>query len=416
MMKERGRYNLNFAPSASMRTPRSGQYGALVHLKRSKPDMIIGVCGCMVQQKHMAEKIKASFHHVDMVFGVHALYRLPEILYRAITEGRRIFEVTESEGAIAESLPVLRKSVIKSWVPVMYGCNNFCSYCIVPYVRGRERSREPGAIVSEIEGLVKNGCRDVTLLGQNVNSYGKDLNNDYDFSRLLSDINAVPGEFTIRFMTSHPKDASKKLFDTMAECKKVARHIHLPFQSGSNRILRAMNRSYTIEHYINLIEYARSVIPGISVTSDIIVGFPGETEEDFSGTLNTVKTVKFNQLFTFIYSKRSGTPAAEMPDNESREVKLERFNRLLALQDEVSREIKPAPARKSGFWSRVSRTRNSNLAARTQGNRPVHFLATLPVGCFVSLKVTDSSKWAVTGELTTDRGHACQSFPHADAA
>lgn len=380
-----------------------GNIGALVHLKRSKPDMIIGVCGCMVQQKHMAEKIKASFHHVDMVFGVHALYRLPEILYRAITEGRRIFEVTESEGAIAESLPVLRKSVIKSWVPVMYGCNNFCSYCIVPYVRGRERSREPGAIVSEIEGLVKNGCRDVTLLGQNVNSYGKDLNNDYDFSRLLSDINAVPGEFTIRFMTSHPKDASKKLFDTMAECKKVARHIHLPFQSGSNRILRAMNRSYTIEHYINLIEYARSVIPGISVTSDIIVGFPGETEEDFSGTLNTVKTVKFNQLFTFIYSKRSGTPAAEMPDNEPREVKLERFNRLLALQDEVSREINFLPP---GTEIRVlveseQNTKFGNLAARTQGNRPVHFFGnTSLVGCFVSLKVTDSSKWAMTGELT----------------
>lgn len=379
-----------------------GNIGALVHGKNKKPDQLIGVCGCMVQQQHMADKIKKSFRHVDMVFGVHALYRFPEILFRAITEKKRIFEITKSDGEIAESMPTLRKSSIKAWVSVMYGCNNFCTYCIVPYVRGRERSRSPEAVISEIEKIVENGCRDITLLGQNVNSYGKDLNVGYDFSRLLLDINKVPGEFKIRFMTSHPKDATKELFDTMAGCEKVARHIHLPFQSGSNRILRAMNRNYSIEHYKQLVDYARSVMPDISVTSDIIVGFPGETEEDFLDTLNAVENIKFNQLFTFIYSKRSGTPATSLPDDETRENKLKRFNRLLKLQEEVSREINFIPSGEEAtvLIEEEQTSKYGNLLGRTQGNRPVHIHGDASiVGSYTTVKIIDGAKWAMTGEL-----------------
>lgn len=313
-----------------------GHIGALAHLKKARPDVIICLCGCMVQQEHIPDKIKKSYPQVDLVFGTHALWRFPELLYRRLTGDKRIFDTSgDVAGYIAEGLPVLRDGGHKAWLSIMYGCNNFCTYCIVPYVRGRERSRTPEEIVKELEDLVKEGYKDITLLGQNVNSYGKDLDESIDFSDLLVRLNAVPGDFLLRFMTSHPKDASYKLFDTMATCDKVAKQLHLPFQSGSDEILRRMNRGYTAQHYRDLIAYARSKMPELTLSSDIIVGFPGETEEDFEQTRALVEQVGFDMLYTFLYSKRSGTPAAEMQDNTPHAVKQQRFERLLQTQDAV---------------------------------------------------------------------------------
>ena len=292
----------------------------------------------------MADKLKKSFPYVNLVFGTHALYKFPELLYRALTGKKRVFEILDTDGAIAEGLPVLRKDPVKGWVSVMYGCNNFCSYCIVPYVRGRERSRTPEAVAGEVAELLRSGVRDVTLLGQNVNSYGRDLDSDVDFSALLRKLQDLPGEFRIRFMTSHPKDAGQRLFDTMAACSKVCKHIHLPVQSGSDRVLQRMNRRYNREQYAELIAYARRVMPGISVTSDVIVGFPGETEEDFQDTLDLVRQVEFDALFTFLYSKRRGTPAAQMEDTTPDAVKKERFERLLALQNQIAEKKKSLPS------------------------------------------------------------------------
>ena len=246
-----------------------GNVGALVHTKRRRPGQIIAICGCMAQQAHMVEKIKNSYHHVDLVFGTHALYRFPELLLRVMTTKKRVFELVDTDGRIFEGMPVYRENQVKAWVSIMYGCNNFCSYCIVPYVRGRERSRAPQMILDEISGLIAQGARDITLLGQNVNSYGRDLDEEVDFAALLAQINALPGEFKIRFMTSHPKDATPRLFETMARCEKVAHHIHLPFQSGSDRILKAMNRGYTQEQSVALTRAARALMPDISFTSDV---------------------------------------------------------------------------------------------------------------------------------------------------
>ncbi len=379
-----------------------GNVGALVHVKR-KHDCIIAVCGCMVQQEKMKEKIKNSYRHVDMVFGVHALYRFPELLYRVITEKKRVFDTEESDGRIIEGLPVLRKDNTKAWVSIMYGCNNFCTYCIVPYVRGRERSRTPENIINEIIELVSNGCRDITLLGQNVNSYGHDLDCDVDFSRLLEMINDIPGDFWIRFMTSHPKDATPRLFDTMAKCEKVVNHIHLPFQSGSDRILKLMNRRYDSTDYRRLVEYARSKMPDISVTSDVIVGFPGETEEDFSETLRLISDIGFDGLFVFIYSKRSGTPAAEMEDKTPRKEKTERFARLFELQDKITEERSRkilGTSVKVLVESIQEEQKGCNLLARTEGNRPVYVKGDAGlVGSFAHAIITDSSKWGMYGEL-----------------
>ncbi len=379
-----------------------GNVGALVHIKRRRA-CLIGVCGCMVQQPAMAEKIKKSFPYVDMVFGVHSLYKFPEILYRALTTKKRVFEIEASEGAIVEDLPVLREDKVKAWVSIMYGCNNFCTYCIVPYVRGRERSRDPEKVIAEIKKLIDEGCRDITLLGQNVNSYGNDLDADVDFSSLLEMIDALPGDFRIRFMTSHPKDATERLFDTMARCKKVAHHIHLPFQSGSDRILSAMNRRYDGARYRELVAYARSKMPDISVTSDVIVGFPGETEEDFEETLRLVKDIGFDGLFVFIYSKRSGTPAAEMEDKTPRAEKVARFQRLFDMQDKITSErslyllgtevdVLIESVQKDG--------KGGNLLARTEGNRPVYVSGDESlVGTFAKAQITDSSKWGMYGNL-----------------
>ena len=289
-----------------------GNLGALKHNKKQNPDMLIGVCGCMVQQEHITERIRKSFPYVDMVFGTHVLHTLPQIIYEAMTTHKRQISIPQMDGVIAEGIPLRRESALKASVPIMYGCNNFCTYCIVPYVRGRERSRDPEDILAEVRQLVENGCKEVLLLGQNVNSYGRGT--DVNFPELLRRINDIPGEFRICYMSSHPKDATRELIDTIAECGKVTRHFHLPVQSGSNRILKLMNRSYTREHYLELINYAKERIPDVALTSDIIVGFPGETYEDFQDTLSLIREVKYDSLFTFIYSPRKGTKAAEMPD------------------------------------------------------------------------------------------------------
>ncbi len=273
-----------------------GNLGALKHNKRRKPDMLIGVCGCMVQQEHIAERIRKSFPYVDMVFGTHVLHTLPQLIYEALTTRKRQISIPQSDGVIAEGIPLRRESGLKASIPIMYGCNNFCTYCIVPYVRGRERSREPEVIVEEARQLVAQGYKELLLLGQNVNSYGRGT--DVNFPELLRRINDIPGEFKISYMSSHPKDATRELIDTISECEKVTRHFHLPVQSGSSRILKLMNRGYTREHYLELINYAKQRIPDVALTSDIIVGFPGETYEDFKETLSLIREVGYDSLFT----------------------------------------------------------------------------------------------------------------------
>ena len=380
-----------------------GNVGALKHGKNKKPEQIIGICGCMVQQAHMTEKVRKSFHHVNLVFGTHAVHRLPELLYRVLTSGKRVFDITETEHEIVEGLPVLRASKTKAWVSIMYGCNNFCSYCIVPYVRGRERSRSADVIVEEITALIQDGARDITLLGQNVNSYGLDRDDGVNFSELLRRLNAIPGKFRLRFMTSHPKDASKELFDTMAACEKVCKHIHLPFQSGSDRVLKEMNRKYTRAHYQGLIAYARSLMPDIAITSDVIVGFPTETEEDFNETLELVQTVGFDALFTFLYSRRSGTPAAKLEDVSTKEERQDRFERLLALQNEHSKERNQRHlGTRIEVLIEADTPEEKNLLARCDDNRPVRFAGDpVLVGKFAIVEITECAKWSMEGTVVS---------------
>ena len=277
-----------------------GNVGALKPLKTDKKDMIIALCGCMMQQSHVADRIRQSYPFVNLVFGTFAIHRFPELMYRVLRGGKRVFEIGETQEPVPEGLPVRRDSLFKAWLPIMYGCNNFCSYCVVPYVRGRERSRTPEAVLAEAKEIIAGGAKEITLLGQNVNSYGKNASDGVNFPKLLKMINDLPGDFHIRFMTSHPKDCTKELLDTMAACEKADRHLHLPFQSGNNRVLKAMNRGYTRESYLELIRYARKVMPDISITSDIIVGFPGETYDEFRDTVSLIEEVKFTSLFTFI--------------------------------------------------------------------------------------------------------------------
>lgn len=313
-----------------------GNVGALKKLKEKNPRLVIGVCGCMAQQQHIVDKLRKSYPYVDLVFGVDGIDRLPAMLAERFRRGKRYLEDPHSRNAVVEELPIRRDSGFRAWLPIMYGCDNFCTYCIVPYVRGRERSREPGDILAEFKQLIEQGYKEITLLGQNVNSYGKGLADPIDFADLLNLLCEVPGDYQIRFMTSHPKDASHKLIDTIAAQPHLCKHIHLPVQSGSDRLLQQMNRHYTAEQYRELIDYARKKIPGVTFSSDIIVGFPGETEEDFQKTLELVEDVGYMQLFTFIYSKREGTPAAKMEDPITREEKTERMERLLRTQERVA--------------------------------------------------------------------------------
>ncbi len=378
--------------------------GQFKHLKEKNPDLIIGICGCMVSQETRKERIKHSYPYVSFLFGTSMLYRMPEILYRYLHEHKRQFFLDAGDaGNIAEGIPVRRGNSRQAWVSIMYGCNNFCTYCIVPYVRGRERSRRPERILDEIRGLIAEGYREFTLLGQNVNSYGRDLEDDIDFPDLLEKICALEGDFRVHFMTSHPKDASKKLIDVMAANDKAAKHFHLPLQSGSDRVLAAMNRRYTIAQYLDILSYMRQKMPDITVTSDIIVGFPGETEEEFEETLEAIKAARCDQLFTFIYSPRTGTPAAEMeqlPDD----VKGTRMTRLLAVQNEIMLEKNRACVGREYdiLVEGVSRGDKTMYAGRTEGGKLVHFPADEGLsltGRVVKVKITAAETYNLWAEI-----------------
>ena len=376
-----------------------GNLGALTHTKRRHSGQKIFLCGCMAGQDHVVERIRNSYPHVDGVFSTHHLWQFPEILYRVLTGKKRQFYTEDSPGSISEGLPHQRDSKLKAWVSIMYGCNNFCTYCIVPYVRGRERSRKADDILRECEELIANGCREITLLGQNVNSYGKDLQEGLDFSDLLSRICKIPGDFLIRFMTSHPRDASRKLFDTMTANPKIAKQLHLPFQSGSSRVLKAMNRHYDRQTYLEKVEYAKSVMPDLVLTSDVIVGFPGETGEEFEETLTLIEKVRYDSLFTFIFSPRIGTPAASMEDPTPKEEKNRRFDKLCALQNTVSEEIHRSYIGKT-LRCLIDGTDKEFLTARTEGGRLVRFMGDASlIGTFAPITITGATTWSLTGKL-----------------
>lgn len=381
-----------------------GNVGALKRWKAQSPKHKLLLCGCMMQQPHIVEKLKQSYPYVDLIFGTHVIHQLPELLLSVLQQHKRVFYTPESDGVIAEGLPIRRDGTLKAWVPIMYGCNNFCTYCIVPYVKGRERSRQPEAILAEVRQLVEQGYKEITLLGQNVNSYGKTLEHPISFAQLLTQIDAIPGDFRIRFMTSHPKDATKELFDVMAKSQKICHHLHLPVQCGSNRILQAMNRRYTVEQYLGLIDYARSVMPDISFTTDIIVGFPGETLEDFQGTMELLKKVRYDSLFSFIYSKRVGTKAASMPDDTPHSVKSDRLQQLLALQRTIGEEVLSEYVGKTLriLVDGAGKSGEGYLTGRTDQYLIVDFPGdSALIGQFVTVKITKALNWALLGELVS---------------
>ena len=374
-----------------------GNVGALVHTKKANKNQIIVFCGCLAGVPETVAKVRESYEHVKLVFPPNQLWRFPELLYKTFTEKKRVFEPDCENAQIAEGLPFKRDSLIKAWLPIMYGCNNFCSYCIVPFVRGRERSRSTQAVLAEADSLIEAGYKDITLLGQNVNSYKGELN----FAKLMSSISSIEGDYLLRFMTSHPKDASLDLFSAMAESERIAKHIHLPFQAGSDRILKQMNRGYTAAEYLDKLAEARALMPDIVITSDVIVGFPGETEEDFKDTLSLVKAADFEAMFTFIYSKRPGTPAEKLEDDVTREEKQVRFDRLMTLQNEISEK---KHAKYVGKAIKVlvdgeARSEIYPLKARTNGGRLVHLIGSQDIlGRFVNAKITHSNNWSLFGE------------------
>ncbi len=381
-----------------------GNVGAIKSIKKKHPSTLIALCGCMMEQEHIVNRIYESFPFVGLVFGTHCLHEFPKLLYKSLTGGKRQFLRGNDDLLVHEGLPKRRDGAFKGWLPIMYGCDNFCSYCIVPYVRGRERSRSSSAILEEARQLINGGYKDITLLGQNVNSYGKGLEEDISFSELLRKIDSIDGDYTLRFMTSHPKDCTHELIDTIAAGRHISTHLHLPFQSGSDRILKLMNRKYTREKYLETVNYAKKKIPEISLTSDIIVGFPGETEEDFKQTLSLVEEVGFTSLFTFIYSKRVGTPAAVMDDPTSDEEKSERFQRLIKLQEKI------AAKRCASMVGTVQRVlfeekakKDGIINARTSGNIVVEVEADQSViGSFGEVKITDSGNWILKGRLNNN--------------
>lgn len=352
-----------------------GLLGRLGKIKKHKPGLIIGMGGCMSQQEHIGKRIKERFHYVDIVFGTHNLHTLPDLLAQVIENKRKVIDIWPENKEISENLPAKRQHGIKAWVNIMYGCNNFCTYCIVPYVRGRERSRSPEAIVKEIENIAEQGYMDVTLLGQNVNSYGKDLDSGIDFSDLLLKINEIKGIERIRYMTSHPKDFCDKLIKTIAQLSKVCEHIHLPVQAGSNNMLRKMNRGYTREYYLELVDKIRSALPSVSITTDIMVGFPGETYADFSDTVDLLEKIEFDSAFIFIYNKRKGTQAAKMEDQVPDEIKSERIQRLIELQNTITLNKNKAEIGKvyECLVEGTSRTNESLMSARMRTNKIVVF-------------------------------------------
>ena len=379
-----------------------GTLGALTHSKKANPEQIICLCGCMAQRSEVAEKVRKSYRHVDLVFGPQAMWKFPELLHQVYTRRGRVFSVEEEHGHIAEGMPVVREGGIRAWVSIMYGCNNFCSYCIVPYVRGRERSRDPERILEEVRELVAAGYKEITLLGQNVNSYGKDLGTGYNFAALLRQIDQIEGDYLIRFMSSQPKDATYELFDAMAECRHVAKQLHLPVQSGCDRVLRAMNRPYDKAKYIDLITYARKVMPELVLTSDVIIGFPGETEAEAMETVELVRKVEFDALFTFIFSPRPGTPAAKMEDPVPRAEKQVWFDRLCDAQNEISVRLHAEYVGRTVRALVDGETDDARwpLSARTAGGRLVHLVGDKSaLGTYCDVKITDSNTWALFGEI-----------------
>ena len=379
-----------------------GNLGSLKHLKKENPDLIIGICGCMMQQEGMADKILKKFPYVNIVFGTHNAYKFPEYLNRVKTEGVQIKEIFNKETDIVEGLPIDRESNVKAFVTIMYGCNNFCTYCIVPYVRGRERSRKPEDILNEVRELVAQGYKEITLLGQNVNSYGKGLEEEVDFAKLLRMIDEIEGLERVRFMTSHPKDLTHDVIMAIKECDKLCEQIHLPVQSGSNSILKKMNRHYTKEYYLDLIKKIKEEIPGVTLTTDIIVGFPGETEEDFQETLELVKKVGYSSAFTFIYSRRNNTPADMMLNQVSEEDKHHRFNRLIAAVNE--RVIAQNKAEEGNILEVLVEGNSKNdaekLTGRTRTGRLVNFTGeNVNVGELVNVKITRAQNFSLIGEV-----------------
>jgi tRNA-2-methylthio-N6-dimethylallyladenosine synthase len=380
-----------------------GKIGELKHLKKAKPNLIIGICGCMVQQKEAAEKLLQKAPHVDLIFGTHNLHQLPELIRQNLLTGTRIFEVWDEEGQIVENLPAQREGSLKAYVTITYGCNNYCTYCIVPYVRGRERSRLPEEIIKEITQLGAEGFREITLLGQNVNSYGKDfIDEQLDFSDLLAKVDQIPEIWRIRYMTSHPRDFNAKVVQTVKNSQHLCPHFHLPIQAGCNRVLAAMNRGYTKEQYLDLIAIIKEEIPAASITTDIIVGFPGETEEDFEHTLDVMKKVKFDAAYTFLYSQRLGTPAATMEAQISEEVKKQRLQKLMSVQNEISLEInqKLTGQEVMVLVEGLSKTKPELLTGRTDTNKIVIFPGDESlIGQLVPATVVDAKTWSLVGKV-----------------
>ena len=377
-----------------------GNLGALKHTKRRNPDMIICVCGCMMQQEHIAETIRKKYKHVDLVFGTHALYRFPQLLDKVISQGR-CFDIANEDGHIFEGISYNRDNPPLAKIPIMYGCNNFCTYCIVPYVRGRERSRDAENILSEIKEVASKGYKEVMLLGQNVNSYGNDLTDGLSFAQLLREVCKIDGIERIRFMTSHPKDLSDELIETMYSEPKICKQLHLPIQSGSDKILDKMNRKYTREKYMDIIRKVKEKMPDIVLTTDIIVGFPGETNNDFEETLSVLKEVEYDTIFSFIYSKRVGTPAASMEDVLTDEEKHNNFDQMLAVQNEISKRKNDAYLGKtvSVLAEGISKNNPDTLTGRTEGGKVVNFSG-LPedIGKMLNIKITSCQTWSLFGE------------------
>ncbi|MDE6148945.1 MAG: tRNA (N6-isopentenyl adenosine(37)-C2)-methylthiotransferase MiaB [Ruminococcus sp.] len=373
-----------------------GTIGDLKHIKEQNPDLVIGLCGCMAQQQHIADRIKETYKQVDLVFGTFAYNDLYEMLWDVIDKRKRVFNITENNIDIDEDFLQLRDDKVRAFVPIMYGCNNFCTYCIVPYVRGRERSRKPESVIEEVKQLVKQGYKEITLLGQNVNSYS------YGFPDLLRRINEIEGNFRIRFMSSHPKDATNELIDAILECNKVCKHLHLPIQAGSDRILKAMNRKYSVSEYMKIIDYARNKSPEFSFTTDLIVGFPGETYEEFCMTKNVIKKVKYDNIYSFVYSRRSGTKAAELEDNVSDKQKGLWLRELLLEQREITTEwlsrfvgktctvLVEGEGRKGNEY--LTGKNDENIIVEFKGNKKL-------IGEFTQVRITKAMNWALEGEL-----------------
>ncbi len=379
-----------------------GHLGTLKPRKEKNPNLKIALCGCMMQQEHVLKEIKQKYKHVDIIFGTFNLYKFPELLQTHLETGETVMDIWKEHQDIVEDLPSIRKDPFKASVNIMYGCNNFCSYCIVPYVRGRERSRLAEEIILEIKDLVKDGVKEIMLLGQNVNSYGNTFSNKYTFPSLLRDISQIEGLERIRFMTSHPKDLSDELIKVMKQSDKICNHLHLPFQSGSTKILKAMNRKYTKEQYLALVEKIRYAMPEISLTTDIIVGFPGETEEDFKDTLDIVKQVKFDGAYTFLYSKRTGTPAATMEEQVPEEIAKMRFNQLLNILDPIIYEnnLKKKGHTLSVLAEEINQQNTCLLTGRSDTNHLVHFEGDPSlIGQIVPVKITEVKTYYLIGEL-----------------